>query len=244
MGNIWKFVKFNTFILSCSVSVITFSIVMIMISSTLDGHETTRLEIVQMGDPILRQRARELSKEEILSPHVQQLIEMMKVTMRGIGVGLAAPQIGLSLQIAVIEDTEEYQKTIPDELLKLREREPISFHVIINPKIIVDESEYLEFFEGCLSVPNCMGVVSRARNVRVECLNEKAEPVVIEAKGWYARILQHEIDHLLGDLFLDRAVTKSLSTEENYKKYWCHLPIEEARQLIRDMELNLLVPGE
>jgi len=201
---------------------------------TISWHEQTRLEIVQMGNPVLRQRAKEISKEEILSPQIQQLIEMMKVTMRGIGVGLAAPQIGCSLQILVIEDTEEYQKAIPTELLKLREREPIPFQVIINPKIFIDEDEYLEFFEGCLSVPDCMGVVSRARRVRVECLNEKAEPVVIEAKGWYARILQHEIDHLLGTLFLDRAVTKSLSTEKNYEKYWRNQPIEEVRLLIRD----------
>lgn len=202
--------------------------------NSIPWHEQTRFEIVQMGNPILRQRARELSKEEILSPQIQQLIEMMKLTMRGIGVGLAAPQIGCSIQIAVIEDSEEYQKTIPAELLMLREREPIPFHVIINPKITIDETEYLEFFEGCLSVNNCMGIVPRARRVRVECLNEKAEPIVIEAKGWYARILQHEIDHLLGNLFLDRVLTKSLSTTENYVKYWCNQPIEEVRQLVKD----------
>lgn len=201
---------------------------------SIHGHELTRCEIVQMGDPVLRQRARELSKEEILSPKIQQLIETMKVMIRGVGVGLAAPQIGCSLQIAVIEDTKEFQKVIPTELLKLREREPVPFHVIINPKITIDESEYLEFFEGCLSVPNCMGVVPRARSVRVECLNEKAEPVIIEAKGWYARILQHEIDHLFGTLFLDHVLTKSLSTTENYEKYWRSQPIEEVRQWIQD----------
>ncbi len=182
--------------------------------------EQTQLEIVQMGDPVLRQRARELSKEEILSPQIQQLIEMMKLTMRENGVGLAAPQVGYSLQIVVIEDAEDYLKTLPDELLKLREREPVPFHVIINPKMTKDESENLAFFEGCLSVHNCMGIVPRARRVRVECFNEKAEPIVIEAKGWYARILQHEIDHLMGDLFLDRVYTRSLTTRENYEKYW------------------------
>lgn len=203
---------------------------------SIHWHEQTRLAIVKMGHPVLRQRARELSNEEILSPQIQQLIEMMRVTMRDVGVGLAAPQIGCSLQIAVIEDTEEYQKTIPPELLKLREREPIPFHVIINPKISIDESEYVEFFEGCLSVTDCMGVVPRARCVRVECLNEKAEPVVIEAKGWYARILQHEIDHLHGNLFLDRVLTKSLSTVKNYENYWRNQPIEEIRQFIKDSD--------
>jgi peptide deformylase len=199
---------------------------------SINWQEQTRLEIVQMGNPILRQHARELSKAEILSPQIQQLIEMMKVTMRGVGVGLAAPQIGCSFQIAVIEDREEYQKSIPAEVLKLRERKPIAFHVIINPKITIDESKYVEFFEGCLSVPNCMGVVPRARKVRVECLNEKAEPVIIDAEGWYARILQHEIDHLLGNLFLDRVLTKSLTTQENYEKYGRNP--EQVNPLIKD----------
>lgn len=195
--------------------------------------EPALLEIVQMGHPVLREPARTLSKEEILSPQIQQLIEMMKMTMSGTGVGLAAPQIGYPLQVAVIEDREEYHKALSHEILKERERAPIPFHVIINPKITLDESETVEFFEGCLSVDDCFGVVPRARSVRVECLNEKAEPVVIEAKGWYARILQHEIDHLFGTLFLDRVITKSLTTEENFGKYWRNRPIAEVRQAIR-----------
>lgn len=199
-----------------------------------DSQTPTKLEIVKMGHPVLRQPARELSKEEILSPEIQQLIERMKFTLQGIGVGVAAPQIGLSLQIAVIEDPEEFHKTIPVELLKQRERVPVPFHVIINPKLILDESEYVEFFEGCLSVDDCMGLVPRARSVRVECLNENAEPVVIEAKGWYARILQHEIDHLLGNLYLDRALTRSLTTVEHYKKYWLPQPIEDVRCNVRN----------
>ncbi|MBS0654929.1 MAG: peptide deformylase [Verrucomicrobia bacterium] len=192
----------------------------------------TRLEIVEMGNPVLRQPARELSKEEILSPEIQQLIEMMKVTMGGTGVGLAAPQIGCPLQIAVIEDRAEYHKALSPEILKERERVPVPLHVIINPKITLDESDMIEFFEGCLSVDNCMGVVSRARSVRVECLNEKAEPIVIEAKGWYARILQHEIDHLRGTLFLDRVNTKSLTSMENFDTYWRNRPIADVRKEI------------
>lgn len=175
-----------------------------------------RLQVVQMGDPVLRQVARELSKEEIISPEIQQLILLMTQTMRGVGVGLAAPQVGVSLQIAVVEDREEYQRGLSPELLRARERRPLPLHVIINPKITLDSSEEVEFFEGCLSVPDCVGKVPRARRVRVECLNEKGEPLVIEATGWHARILQHEIDHLQGILFLDRAIPSSLSTKENY----------------------------
>jgi len=151
-----------------------------------------------------------------------------------LGLGLEDPQIGRSLQIAFIEDTEEYQKTIPFELLKQRERKPVPFHVIINPKTTIDENEYLEFFEGSLSVHDCMGIVPRARAVRVECLNEKAEPIVIEAKRWYARISQHEIDHLAGNIFLDLVITRSLTTEENYEKYWRNQSIEEVRQSLKN----------
>jgi peptide deformylase len=198
-----------------------------------DFQELVKLEIVQLGHPVLRQCARELTKEEILSPEIQQLIQRMKLTIQGVGVGVAAPQVGLSIQLAVIEDTEDFHKTIPPELLKQRERAVVPFHVIINPKITLDESEMVEFFEGCLSGGDCMGLVPRARFVRVECLNEKAEPVVIEAKGWYARILQHEIDHLQGNLFLDRAYTRSLTTMNNYKEYWLPQPIEDVRQSVK-----------
>lgn len=191
---------------------------------SIDWYKQTKLQIVQVGNPVLRERARELSREEILSPDIQNLIEIMKNTMRGVGVGLAAPQVGLPLRIAVIEDLEEYHGRLSAEALKSREREPVPFHVIINPKITIDESETREFHEGCLSVAGLTGIVPRARRVRVECLNEKAEPVVIDASGWYARILQHEIDHLDEILYLDRVQTKSLSTLENYVKYGHNQP--------------------
>jgi len=177
------------------------------------------LEIVQIGDPVLRQTARELSIEEILSPKIQKLIEQMTVTMREApGVGLAAPQIGESLQIAIIEDINHSHLT--QEQLVERERTPVPFHVIINPRLYLEEgADEAEFYEGCLSIPDLLAVVPRARAVRVECLNERAEPLVIRATGWYARILQHEIDHLHGKIFLDRAHLSSLATIENYTKF-------------------------
>lgn len=186
-------------------------------SKNFNWHDQARLEVVPMGNPILRMQARELSRDEILSPKIQQLIEIMKNTICGRGSGLAAPQIGCSIQLAVIEYPEEDIKKIPDQYLKLYEIEPIPFHIIINPKMTIDETEYVEFYEGCLSIKNCAGVVPRARKVRVECLNEKAEPIVIEAQGWYARILQHEIGHLDGSLCLDYAKIKTLVSTEDLK---------------------------
>lgn len=180
-----------------------------------------KLKIIQVGDPVLRNVARFLTKEEILSPAIQKLIISMKNTMHDApGVGLAAPQVGIPLQIAVIEDREEYIKLLKSEEIQERNRHPIPFHVIINPKIAILETEkQANFHEGCLSLNGVMGKVSRALKVKVEALNEKGEPISIEAQGWYARILQHEIDHLNGTLYIDHMDTRTFTSIENYKKF-------------------------
>lgn len=178
-----------------------------------------KLNVVQVGHPALRQPARELSVEEILSPEIQNLILEMKATMRAApGVGLAAPQIGRFLQLAVIEDMDLNHLT-PEEL-KIRDRNLVPFHVIINPRIHLDESETFAFFEGCLSLNGFTAIVPRAKSVTVECLNERAEPIIINAKGWYARILQHEIDHLNATLYIDRAQLETFMSVENYYERW------------------------
>ena len=136
------------------------------------------------------------------------------------GVGLAAPQIGHPLQLAVIEDRPEYIQKLAPEHVAERKRRPVPFHVLINPKLIVEDAEAVEFFEGCLSVAGFTAIVPRHMRVRVECLNERAEAVEISADGWYARILQHEIDHLNGILYIDRMKSRSFSTQDNYMRYW------------------------
>jgi peptide deformylase len=180
-----------------------------------------KLEIVQAGDPILRRQSRALTKEEISSPSIQQLIELMREAMREApGVGLAAPQIGESIQLAVIEDRPAYIANLSAEELAERQRSAIPFHVIINPKLSILDNSSAAFFEGCLSVTGFLAVVDRAVNVRVECLNERGEEVTINAQGWYARILQHEIDHLNGTLYVDRMKTRTLTTAENMLRFW------------------------
>jgi peptide deformylase len=170
------------------------------------------LEIVQTGHPVLREVARDLTVEEIKSEAVTKLIEEMRETMREApGVGLAAPQIGLSLQLAVIEDRADYLSEVEPEHLERLQRSPLEFHVIINPKLYPVGDETVEHFEGCLSVAGFGAVVRRALNVRVECLNEHAEPITINAHGWYARILQHEIDHLNGTLYIDRMNSRTFT---------------------------------
>ena len=187
-----------------------------------------KLKIVQAGDPVLRKQSRPLTKEEILSSSTQVLIDLMRDTMRAApGVGLAAPQIGKSIQLAVIEDPAGNVSDLSADELAARQRVPIPFHVIINPKLTVVDKSSATFFEGCLSVEGYQAVVDRALNVRVECLNERAEKTTINAHGWYARILQHEIDHLNGILYVDRMKTRTLTTGENMFRYWMNHSIEE-----------------
>ena len=179
-----------------------------------------KLKIVQAGDPVLRKKGRELTKDEIRSPQIQQLIELMHITMRDApGVGLAAPQVGVSIQLAVIEDPEEYLEHLSEDQLAATQRSAEPFHVIINPKLTLLDHGKATFFEGCLSVEGFQAVVERALNVRVECLNERGEEITINAHGWYARILQHEIDHLNGTLYIDRMNTRTFTTSENLLRF-------------------------
>ncbi len=187
-----------------------------------------KLKIVQAGDPVLRKQSRPLTKEEIGSPSIQQLIVLMRDAMREApGVGLAAPQIGVPIQFAVIEDRAEYINGLSEEELAERQRAAIPFHVIINPKLSFLDDSSAEFFEGCLSVEGLSAIVDRALNVRVECLNERGEEITINAHGWYARILQHEIDHLNGTLYIDRMKTRTLTTAENMFRFWAAKDIQQ-----------------
>ncbi|MBZ5621124.1 MAG: peptide deformylase [Acidobacteriia bacterium] len=192
------------------------------------------LNVLQVGEAVLRRRARPLAIDEIRSPAIQQLIEDLRDTMREApGVGLAAPQVGVSLQLAVIEDRAELMKDLAAERLDELGRQPVGFHAIVNPTITLGE-ETVEFFEGCLSLAKFGAVVARARRVTVECWNERAERVRIEADGWYARILQHEIDHLNGCLYIDRMQSRSFMTMDHFNRYWKNLPMAEIRKALLD----------
>jgi peptide deformylase len=193
-----------------------------------------RLQIVQAGEEVLRVQARELSREEILSEETRELIEHMRETMRyAPGVGLAAPQVGISLQLAVIEDRQEYHKKLTAGQLAERQRQPVPFHVIINPRIVSSDSSHVEFFEGCLSVTGYSAVVPRARAVTVEYLNELAETKTVHAVGWYARILQHEIDHLAGVLYVDRMKSRTWTTLDNLERVWKDVPLSEVEARLK-----------
>jgi peptide deformylase len=165
------------------------------------------LKIVQAGDSVLRDGTRVVSREEVKSPRFQDLVEWMRETMRDApGVGLAAPQVGLPLRFAVIEDTVEAEET---------ERKPVPFHVIVNPLLTVVGSTQVEHYEGCLSVEGFQAKVPRARAVRVEGWDHHGDAITIDASGWYARILQHEVDHLDGKLYIDHMNPRTFTTARN-----------------------------
>jgi len=192
------------------------------------------LDIVQVGHPVLRQRARPLELDELASPRIRKLIDDMRDTMRAApGVGLAAPQIGESLQLVVIEDPAEYHAKLSTEDLAAREREVVPFHVLVNPVLTIRTDELVHAFEGCLSFEGFSMIVPRARKVRIEALDENGNKFVKVATGWYARILQHECDHLNGTVCIDRAETRTLTNALNFEAHWRDQSIDDIRDRLK-----------
>ena len=189
---------------------------------------------MQAGDPVLRQRARALAAEEIRGPEIQQLINDMRETMRAApGVGLAAPQVGRALQLAVIEDRAQYHEKLSREQVAARGRAPVEFYALVNPEIVWQSEEHATFFEGCLSVAGFCALVPRALQVRVKYLDGAGVPQSIEASGWHARILQHELDHLQGMLYLDRMLSRTFTSVENLGQHWKELASEDVIRRLR-----------
>ena len=150
-------------------------------------------EIVTLPDPVLRRKARTVTR---FDAELQTLIDDMIETLRDApGVGLAAPQVGVSDRLIVVEYPED------DE----QEDAPKKLSVVVNPEIKETSAETEKGIEGCLSIPGLQGEVERSLAVTVKGQTRRGQPVKIKAKGWLARIFQHEIDHLNGVVFTDRA---------------------------------------
>lgn len=198
-------------------------------SSPWDMEQTEQiLKIHQAGSPVLRRIASPIGSRQIRSQQIRHLIEHMRETLRDApGVGLAAPQVGVGLQLAVIEDREQYHRELSSEQLAERGRKSIPFHVLINPVLTVVDPGPILFFEGCLSLSGYTAVTPRAAAVKVNALNERGDPVELVADGWYARILQHEIDHLNGRLYIDRMLTPTFMTTLNYQRVWSDRTMED-----------------
>jgi peptide deformylase len=169
----------------------------------------TLLKIETPENPILRARARQVPK---LDDELQQLIDNMIETMRAAnGVGLAAPQINRSLRLAVVESLPE-QDDEGNEIEGSRQ-----LFVLVNPKITWRSTEMIDGIEGCLSIPGWLGEVDRHESIRVRALDRHGKKISMRLKDWTARIVQHEVDHLDGVLFIDRLTAPDkLWREEEY----------------------------
>jgi peptide deformylase len=181
--------------------------------------------IVQAGDPVLRHKA-EPYDFSLPAGTFAALIQGMRETMLAApGVGLAAPQIGLGVQLAVIEDLA----SVPAEVAKIRGRTPLPFRVLVNPSYRAESEETAAFYEGCLSVSGYQAVVERAASVRLRAIDENGRQIDEIVSGWAARIVAHETDHLAGILYVDKALTRSLATTEQYVARWANPTPQAAR---------------
>ena len=160
------------------------------------------LDIVQIGDPVLRRKAHKITQ---IDRDIRLLAEDMVETLRDSGgVGLAAPQIGESIRMIVVEYPED--DSVEDS--------PKKTYKVINPEIIWRSEETVMGNEGCLSIPGYVGTVERNESIKVRGLSVFGRPLKISASGWLARIFQHEIDHLEGICYIDRATAIYEPTEE------------------------------
>jgi len=182
--------------------------------------------IVQAGHPALRQRAAEFDGQ-LTADQLDRLIGIMRQVMHEApGVGLAAPQLGIPLQLAVLED----QFDVSPDAAALRNRSPLEFLAILNPRYTPVGTGLASFYEGCLSLNGLQAVVARPEAVVLEYLAPDGAAGRREFSGWQARIVQHETDHLNGILYLDRAQLRSLSSNAEYAAHWAEAGIDKARE--------------
>lgn len=173
----------------------------------------TILNIIKMGHPTLREEAMPYPESKIGSAEFRRMIEDMRETMADAGgIGLAAPQVDIPYQVAVVE--------VPDTGTRYGDTPALPFAVYVNPKITVLDPAESGYWEGCLSVPGMMGYVERPQHIRVDYLDETGTPRSIEAKGFLATVFQHEFDHLYGTLYVDRLKdTRMFMFEAEFRQF-------------------------
>lgn len=171
------------------------------------------LKVSRLGHPVLRVEAQRVSPQKLATIAIQKLIDdMMETMVEYYGVGLAAPQVHASLSLAVIESHGH--------------RGDIPMTVLVNPAVTVLDEESIEDWEGCLSIPDFRGRVPRWKKLRVDALDRNGKKIQFTAEGFFARVVQHEFDHLMGRVYLDRMPDlKTLSHLAEFQRYW--LPEEK-----------------
>jgi peptide deformylase len=169
------------------------------------------LKVARIGHPVIRSAARDVPPEVLASPDFQHLLNDMVDTMHEYeGVGLAGPQVHVGLRVAVIE--------VPASDERARAAVPLT--VLVNPVVTPIGEEKENAWEGCLSIPDLRGVVSRWKRLRLEALDRQGQPYTVEAEGFFARVIQHECDHLEGGVYLDRMEgLRSLSFLREFERY-------------------------
>jgi peptide deformylase len=172
------------------------------------------LKIARLGHPNIRSGADPVSAEQLKLPALQDVIDDMIETMRDAhGVGIAAPQVHVCQRIIAIEVSPENPR-YPNQA-------EVPLTVLINPEIIEHGEALEDGWEGCLSVPDLRGLVPRWAYVKVRGVNRDGKDVQFEASGFHARVVQHEVDHLMGQVFLDRMPNlQSLTHLGEYEQYW------------------------
>jgi len=181
------------------------------------------LKVARMGHPVLRARAAAIEPAEIKSPRIQLLIDDMFATMKEYhGVGLAAPQVHESLRLFVAG----FARRPGDEEEDEASRVPLM--VLINPEITPLGADTEDDWEGCLSIPDVRGRVPRAREIEVKAYDRRGRRISLHARGFTARVIQHETDHLDGVLFFDRMRSlETLTYLEEFSRYWSRDDVPE-----------------
>jgi peptide deformylase len=194
--------------------------------------------IVQAGASVLRARAQNVSTSLLATAELRHLVRLMSEVMRNApGVGLAAPQIGVPLRVFVAEDLEQRIADLPEGRAAQRGRVALPLTVLVNPKLRAEGSEQVTFFEGCLSVRGYGALVPRWQSVSVSGVDAEGRPVALRLSGWPARIMQHELDHLDGTLYIDRMLSRSFATDAELPRL-SGMSVEDAKR-----ELGILEPG-
>jgi peptide deformylase len=170
------------------------------------------LKVARLGHPVIRAVAQPVDPAMINTPEFQKLLDDMVDTMREYtGVGLAAPQVHLSLQIAVLE--VEHHPRYP-------EMPPVPLTFLINPQVTVLDASTVEDWEGCLSIPEMRGMVPRFKQLRVTAIGRQGQALDFLANDFHARVIQHETDHLKGEVYLDRMSNlRTLSHLAEWQRY-------------------------
>lgn len=172
------------------------------------------LKVTRLGHPVLREVTQRVAPEELANPLFQRFLDDMAETMREYsGVGLAANQVHVPKRLAVIE------VDLPQSKKRKARRVPMT--VLVNPEVVERSKELVYDWEGCLSVPELRGSVPRHRFVRVKALDRHGKPLEFRAEDFYARVVQHECDHLDGKVYLDRmSDLRTLTHLTEYARYW------------------------